>query len=90
MDVRSPEKRFSLKVIMDAAVAIVAGLMLAALVAFRRARGVLTPEARRAAARQGLRTRTRRAAITALTVARAALGGVALIGIVWLARQLFT
>ena len=75
---------------MDAAVAIVAGLVLAGLVAFRRARGVLTPEARRAAARQGLRVRTRRAATTALAVARAAVGVAALVGIVWLARQLFT
>jgi hypothetical protein len=70
----------------DAAVAVVAGLVLAGLVAFRRARGVLTPEARRAVARQSIGSRRRRA----LTVARAAVGVAALAGIVWLTKQLFT
>jgi hypothetical protein len=72
---------------MDAAL-IVAGLLLAA-VAFRRGRRVATPEARRAAARQPMRTRTRRAATAALTVARVAVGVAALVGIVWLTKQLF-
>jgi hypothetical protein len=74
----------------DAALAVVAGLILVCLVAFRRARGVLTPEARRAVAHQSLRQRTRRATATALTAARVAVGAVALVGIVWLTRQLFT
>ena len=74
----------------DAALAVLAGVILVGLVAFRRARGVLTPEARRAVARQGLRARTRQAATTALAVGRVAVGVAALFGIVWLARQLFT
>lgn len=74
---------------MDIALALVAALLLA-LVAFRRARDVVTPEARRAAARQSLRSRSRRAATAFLTVARAAVGVAALAGIVWLARELFT
>jgi hypothetical protein len=74
----------------DAAVAAVAGLVLAGLVAFRRARGVLTPEARRAVARQSIGSRRRRALTAALTVARAAVGVAALAGIVWLTKQLFT
>jgi hypothetical protein len=73
---------------MDAAL-IVGGLLLAA-VAFRRGRRVVTPEARRAAARQAMGTRTRRAATAALTVARVGVGLAALAGIVWLTRQLFT
>ena len=63
--------------------------VLLAIVAFRRARNVRTPEARRVAARQSVRTRTRGAATTVFTVARAAVGVVALIGIVWLAVELF-
>jgi hypothetical protein len=74
----------------DAAVAVTVGLVLAGVVAFRRARGVLTPEARREVAREGIRSRTRRAATVALTVARVAVGVAALAGIVWLTRQLFT
>lgn len=74
----------------DAAIALLAGLVLAGLVAFRRARGVLTPEARRVVARQDRRTRRRQAVSTVLTVARVAVGVVALGGIIWLTRQLFT
>jgi hypothetical protein len=62
---------------------------LLALVAFRRARGVLTPPARRAAARQSIGTRSRRVATAVLVVARVALGVAAMGGIVWLTRQLF-
>ena len=74
---------------MDIGLAIGAAVLLA-IVAFRRRRGVLTPEARRAVARQSIRTRSRRAATTALTIARAAIGIAALVGIVWLTRELFT
>ena len=74
----------------DAALALIAGLVLGGIVAFRRARGVLTPEARRAVAREGIRSRTRRATATALSVGRAAVGLAALAGIVWLTWQLFT
>jgi hypothetical protein len=63
----------------DAAIAVTVGLVVATLVAFRRVRGVLTPEARRVVARQPIRTRT-----------RVAVGIAALAGIVWLTRQLFT
>jgi hypothetical protein len=63
--------------------------LLLAVVAFRRARGVLTPTARRAAAREAIGTRTRRAVTVVLTVARAAVGVAALMGIVWLTRELF-
>ena len=73
---------------MDAAL-IVAGLLLAA-VAFRRGRRVVTPEARRAAARQSIGSRSRRVATAALAVARVGVGLAALAGIVWLTRQLFT
>jgi hypothetical protein len=69
-------------------------LFLLAIVAFRRARGVLNPTARRAAARQAMPaeragTRSRRITGTVLTVARAAVGVAALVGIVWLAWELF-
>ncbi|MGH9011026.1 MAG: hypothetical protein ACRDYF_14425 [Acidimicrobiia bacterium] len=74
---------------MDIALAVAAGLLLA-VVAFRRRRRVVTPEARRAAARQAIGTRTRRAVTATLTVARVGVGLVALVGIVWLAKQLFT
>ncbi len=74
----------------DAAIALVAGLVLGGIVAFRRARGVLPPEARRAVARESIRGRTRRATSTGLAVARAAVGLAALAGVVWLAWQLFT
>ena len=73
---------------MDLALAGAVGLLLA-VVAFRRARGVLTPPARRAAARESIGTRTRRAATAFLTIARAAVGVAAFLGIVWLARELF-
>lgn len=73
---------------MDLALAGAVGLLLA-VVAFRRARGVLTPTARRAAAREGIGTRTRRAATIFLTVVRAAVGVAALLGIVWLTGELF-
>jgi hypothetical protein len=62
---------------------------LLAIVAFRRVRRVRTPEARRSGARRSVRTGTRRAATTVLTFARAAVGVVALIGVVWLAVELF-
>ena len=74
---------------MDTAVVLVAGLLLA-LVAFRRSRGVLTPDARRVVARPGRGARTRRVVATFLAVARAGVGVAALAGIVWLARELFT
>lgn len=64
----------------DAAIAVTVGFVLAGLVAFRRARGVLTPEARREVAREGI----------ASTVARITVGVAALAGIVWLTKQLFT
>jgi hypothetical protein len=74
---------------MDVAIAVGAGLLLAA-VAFRRGRRVATPEARRAAARQSLGSRSRRVAAATLTVTRVAVGVAALAGIVWLTKQLFT
>jgi hypothetical protein len=74
---------------MDTAVAVVAGLLLA-VVAFRRARRVVTPEARRVANREAIGTRSRRLATALLTIARAAVGLAALVGIVWLTKQLFT
>ena len=74
----------------DAAVAIVAVVVLAGIVGFRRARGVLTPEARRTVARQDRRTRRRRAVGNVLSAARVAVGVAALAGIVWLTKQLFT
>lgn len=77
---------------MDLALA-AGALLLLAIVAFRRARHVQTPEARRAARRSAGRTaagtRTRRAATTVLTVARAAVGVLALVGVVWLAMEMF-
>jgi hypothetical protein len=72
----------------DLALAGAVGLLLA-VVAFRRARGVLTPPARRAVAREAIGTRTRRVATAVFTVARAAVGVAALMGIVWLTRELF-
>jgi hypothetical protein len=74
---------------MDTAVAVVAGLLLA-VVAFRRVRRVVTPDARRVANREAVGTRSRRLATAALTIARAAVGLAALVGIVWLTKQLFT
>lgn len=64
-------------------------LFLLAIVAFRRARGVLSPTARRAAARQAIGTRSSRIATAVLTVGRAAVGVAALVGIVWLTWELF-
>jgi hypothetical protein len=63
--------------IVKAAVAVVAGLLLV-IVAFRRARGVLTPDVRRIEARQNISLR------------RVGVGLTALVAIVWLTRQLFT
>ncbi|HYT39273.1 MAG TPA: hypothetical protein VEN99_07175 [Acidimicrobiia bacterium] len=74
---------------MHTGVAVVAGLVLA-VIAFRRARGVLHPEARREATRQAIGTRSRRLLTAVLAVARVAIGLAALVGIVWLTRQLFT
>ena len=74
---------------MDTGFAVVAGVVLA-VVAFRRARGVLHPQARRAATRQAIGTRSRRALTATLSVARAAVGVAALVGVVWLTRRLFT
>jgi hypothetical protein len=73
---------------MDAAIAV--GALLVAVVAFRRRRRVMTPEARRAANREAVGTRSRRLATAVLTVARVAVGVAALAGIVWLTRQLFS
>lgn len=73
----------------DAALAIVAGMVVVGLVAFRRARGVLPPEARKTVAKQDRRTRRRETVSTLLAVSRAAVGVAALAGIVWLARELF-
>jgi hypothetical protein len=64
----------------DAAIAVTVGLVLAGLVAFRRVRGVVTPEVRREAAREG-----RGPMVARLVVGLAALGV-----IVWVTRQLFT
>ena len=64
----------------DAAIAVTVGLVLAGLVAFRRVRGVRTPEARREVARKGM----------GFTVARVAVGVAALAVIFWVTRQLFT
>lgn len=64
-------------------------LVLLAIVAFRRARNVRTPEARRSAARQSRGARPPRVATAVLTVARAAVGVAALFGIGWLAWELF-
>jgi len=72
----------------DTVLAVAAGLVLV-MVAFRRARGVLHPQARRAARREAIGTRSRRALTAFLTVARAAVGLAALGGIVWLAIRLF-
>jgi hypothetical protein len=73
----------------DSGIAVVAGLVLA-VVAFRRARGVLHPEARRAATRQAIGTRSRRLLTVTLAVARVAVGVAALVGVVLLTRRLFT
>jgi hypothetical protein len=73
---------------MDTWVAAGAAFLLA-MVAFRRARQVVTPEARRAAARQEAGSRSRRAVLAALTVVRVIVGLAALGGIVWLTRKLF-
>jgi len=71
-------------------VAWVVAAVLLAVVAFRRGRRVATPEARRAAARQSIGSRSQRLATTTLTVARVAVGVAALAGIVWLTKQLFS
>jgi len=70
-------------------VAIVVAAVLLAVVGFRRGRRVATPEARRAAARRAIGTRSRRFVTFALTVARVAAGVAALAGIVWLTKELF-
>ena len=72
---------------MDTGIAVAAGLVLA-VIAFRRARGVLHPEARREATRRAIGTRSRRALTAVLSVARAAVGVAALVGVVWLTRRL--
>jgi hypothetical protein len=64
----------------DAAIAVTVGFVLAVLVAFRRVRGVLTPEARREVSRKG----------NGAMAARVAVGAAALVAIVWVTRQLFT
>ena len=64
----------------DAAIAVTVGFVLACLVAFRRVRGVITPEARREVAREKM----------GFTVARVAVGVAALAAIVWVTRQLFS
>jgi hypothetical protein len=69
--------------------AVAAGVALV-LIAFRRARGVLHPEARRAATRQAIGTRSRRVLTGVLSVARATVGVAALVGVVWLTKRLFT
>ena len=74
---------------MDAALAVAAGVILA-MVAFRRVRRVVRPEARRVATRQAIGTRPRRLLTAVLTLARVAVGLAALGGIVWLTRRLFT
>jgi hypothetical protein len=73
---------------MDVALAVVAGLLL--VVTFRRRRRVMTPDARRAANRAAIGTRSRRFVTVVLTIARAAVGVAALAGIVWLTKRLFT
>lgn len=88
MDTLLPHTLY-LEVIMDVAMAVVAGLLLA-VVAFRRGWRVVTPEARLAAARESIGSRSRRVATATLTVARVGVGLAALVGIVWLTKQLFT
>jgi hypothetical protein len=73
----------------DTALAVAAGVVLV-MVAFRRVRGVVHPEIRRAQTRQAIGTRSRRLLTAALTVARAAVGVAALAGVVWLTFRLFT
>ena len=73
---------------MGTELAVVVGLLLAA-VAFRRGRRVATPEVRRAAAREAIGSRSRWLVTAVLTVARAAVGVAALVGIAWLATKLF-
>ena len=67
-----------------------AAAVVMAMVAFRRIRGVVHPEVRRAQTRQAIGTRSRRLLTAVLTIARVAVGFAALAGIVWLTRQLFT
>ena len=74
---------------MDTGLAVGAAVLLA-IVAFRRARGVLTPEARRAETRQAIGTRSRRLLTAVLTLARAAVGLAALASVIWLTFHLFT
>ena len=74
---------------MKAGLAVAAGVFLA-MVAFRRARGVVHHEVRRAQTRQAIGTRSRRLLTAVLTTARAALGVAALAGVVWLTFRLFT
>lgn len=84
---------------MDTGLAVVAGLVLA-VIALRRARGVVHPELRRAQSRPvaagrasagggAIGSRYRRAVIAAQATVRVAVGLAALAGIVWLTRQLF-
>jgi len=74
---------------MKAELALAAAVVMA-MVVWRRARGVVHPEVRRAQARQAVGTRSRRLLAAVLAVARVAVGVAALAGIVWLTRQLFT
>jgi hypothetical protein len=64
----------------DAAIAVTVGLVLAGLVAFRRVRGVVTPEARREVAQEKM----------GFTFGRIVVGVGALGVIVWVTRELFT
>ena len=72
----------------DKAIGIVAAVVLA-MIAFRRVRGVLTPQARRSATRRAVGPPGRRALSAALLGVRVAVGLAALGGIAWLAVRLF-
>jgi|GEM_PF-5339976 len=72
----------------DKGIGLVAALVLA-MIAFRRVRGVLTPEARRGATGRAVGSPGRRALTAAQVGARVAVGLAALSGIVWLAVRLF-
>jgi hypothetical protein len=72
----------------DKGIGLVAAVVLA-MIAFRRVRGVLTPQARRAATGRAVGSPNRRALTAALVGVRVAVGLAALSGIVWLAVRLF-
>jgi len=72
----------------DRAIGVVAAVVLA-MILFRRVRGVLTPQARRAATRRQVGSPARRGLTAALLGVRVVIGLAALGGIAWLAIRLF-